>query len=334
MRIHYVMDERIERNKVYVIGGESKDAVGPLDTTFCYTTETNMWTTEKNLPEKRSFAAACSVGNKVYLSGGCLPDPSNRRSTLSEKLEVYQYDTDHKTWTKLTELINRRSEHTMAAINKELYIVGGKGPKSSCEKIDLNSKIPNAIRIAGMKEERSQHSMDVCNEVLYVAGGCNNGVELQSVEKYDPKSYIWTTMQNNLLSARRMAQMVNLHQNLIIIGGINGMEHLNLIESCLSGDEEMDWTYETRFLKKVIFHGVLVCGFSSLALRKLESKKRFISCEEVPATRHTYDLSSVTKLVLNLVLTKPVFYPGLTWGNPTMIHDEIIVGRMKYNVPL
>ncbi|KAG1683377.1 Kelch-like protein 8 [Nymphon striatum] len=246
------------KDKVYVIGGHGKDTVDPLDTTFCYTTETNMWTTEKNLPGRRSSAAACSVGNKVYLSGGYLPDPSNRRSTLSEKLEVYQYDTDHKTWTKLTELNHRRSEHTMAAINGELYIVGGKGPKSSCEKIDLKLNKPISIRIAGMNEGRSQHSMDVCNRVLYVAGGYNNGVELQSVEKYDPRSYIWTTMTNNLLSARRMAQMVSLHQNLIIIGGINGMEHIDLIESCLSGDEEMDWTYETRFPKKVIFHGVLV----------------------------------------------------------------------------
>jgi len=113
---------------IWIFGGRQGCSMSeiPMNDLWKFDTISNMWehinSINDNIPEARSFHKMISIGNKLYIFGGC--GKSNRLADL------HCYDTDLNIWEKLPQppvnFIGRGGAGFLSSSNDEnLFIVGG-----------------------------------------------------------------------------------------------------------------------------------------------------------------------------------------------------------------
>ena len=111
--------------RLFLYGGES-DATGPpLDELCCLDLEAASWQQligRGMSPGRLSFAAAASIGNKVYLFGGCTGEGVTN--------SFHSLDVVSTMWDPVESLTSQppspRMGHTMVACTTQLIVYGGK----------------------------------------------------------------------------------------------------------------------------------------------------------------------------------------------------------------
>ena len=113
----------VVNNKVYAIGGVNDS--GYLSTNEEYDPLTNAWTTKASMPTPRSDFGIAVVNNKIYCIGGIIAYnwSGNGEGILSAVNEVYDPATD--TWENRTSMPTMRQRPKAAAVNGEIYLIGG-----------------------------------------------------------------------------------------------------------------------------------------------------------------------------------------------------------------
>jgi len=111
-------------NSIYAIGGRSGTggpcSGGPLASVERYDIATDTWSPVAPLPSARSDLAAATVGNQIYVFGGC-----NAIGMFLSDVDVYDVSTD--TWsTAPTDMPTARAAmYAVATKGGTVYVIGG-----------------------------------------------------------------------------------------------------------------------------------------------------------------------------------------------------------------
>jgi N-acetylneuraminic acid mutarotase len=112
-------------NAIYAIGGRTATSGpcsgGPLASVERYDIDTDTWSFVAPLPFPRSDLAACTVGGKIYVFGGC------RLGGTSVLSDVDVYDPETDTWSAVpTDLPTARAGlYAVARKGNTVYVIGG-----------------------------------------------------------------------------------------------------------------------------------------------------------------------------------------------------------------
>jgi hypothetical protein len=198
-------------SKIYIISN-------PQTNIFDTTTQT--WTQGPDYPEDcYGFAAAGSLGTKVYVVGGYPCEASHVLDTQTLKWGSFP-DGDH------AELM----AFPMAALGGKLYATGGyldcwQDVVADAEYFDPSTN--KWTSIAPMNTARSEHGLQAFNGKLWAAGGqsspdgiaCGSGrTSYTSVESYDPSTNKWTDVAA-LKNVHHNFGLVSLNTQIFALGG-------------------------------------------------------------------------------------------------------------------
>ncbi|XP_054992941.1 kelch repeat and BTB domain-containing protein 12 [Sorex araneus] len=117
-------------NDLYVIGGQMKIKNQYLITNCVdkYSVEQDYWKRVSPLPLPLACHAVVTVKNKLYVIGGWTPQmdlPDEEPDRLSNKL--LQYDPSQDQWTERAPMKYSKYRFSTAALNGEIYVLGGIG---------------------------------------------------------------------------------------------------------------------------------------------------------------------------------------------------------------
>lgn len=129
---------------LYAVGGvnSSHDVVS---TNQAYDPKTDTWSERQPMPTARHHFASAVVDGKLYVMGGRIlgdgvPKPVNEALTNLNDNEVY--DPKQNTWTVLSPMPTKRSDLAAAAVNSEIYVLGGEslnGTFNTNERYDIQN---------------------------------------------------------------------------------------------------------------------------------------------------------------------------------------------------
>ena len=143
---------------IYIFGGRSgvDEFEQCVDDLWKFDTETKTWTPIKATgtpPSARSYHSSVSIGNSIYIFGGCASD--------ERKADLHKLDTDTNVWTKLatSEAVGRGGTPLVVSPDQRaIYILGGfygveaedihkyDVDKDQWTKMDM--KLPEALSVA------------------------------------------------------------------------------------------------------------------------------------------------------------------------------------------
>jgi DNA-binding CsgD family transcriptional regulator len=204
-------------NKIYIIGGETP--TGITDRVDIYDTVTGQWSEGARKPTPVSEACGAYVGGKIIVAGGRKND-----GTVTEMVEIY--DTKENRWESLQNLPTPLAGSGCVVFDGSYYLIGGwDGNKvwGDLWQYDINQwKQKNRIY-----PERAYLSAAVFNETLYFLGGWSGKSELRDIQRYNFYSNnVEDTNQLGLPEARRDMAVINVINNLYIIGGRNSFSDI------------------------------------------------------------------------------------------------------------
>ena len=110
------------RGALYVIGGYGD--LRPTASVWRFDPGAGRWTALEPMRVARGSPAAAAIGDRIYVTGGSQLD-RGAGSNGSRSLEIYDIDTG--VWIQGEDMLTPRHHHGAAALNGELYVVGGRG---------------------------------------------------------------------------------------------------------------------------------------------------------------------------------------------------------------
>jgi N-acetylneuraminic acid mutarotase len=180
--------------KLYVVGGQSwPSGQLPLEV---YDPSSDTWTSRGQLPLMYDGTVA-ALGGQLYLMFG--------RPSELPKPWLQSYDPETDRWTPRAAAPTQRDQFRLAALNGQLYAVGGidYGDHSAGYSRTVEAYDPATdtwTTKAPMLRTRARLSVAVVNGILYAIGGESvdtlEGIPtaetVRSVEAYDPATDSWT----------------------------------------------------------------------------------------------------------------------------------------------
>lgn len=211
----------VYRDRIYVIGGDdeifrSRNSVYRLDPV------TGQWETLNTLPRSRTSPSVAVVGDSLYVAGGMYR--FNATTELLEEVWVYQPDTD--TWEERAPLASPRMEAAAAALNGELYLIGGRdlsGQFTPGDSIVIYNPQLNAWRLGTPPlHARAKATAVTFNNRIYLINGeipLNLSNAIVQIEAYDPTTQSWTDIAD--LATVRVSTGIALRgSSLHVVSGV------------------------------------------------------------------------------------------------------------------
>lgn len=172
----------------------------------------------------RYSSLICTNKDKILLSGGCDINtniPSN---------ELYELNsTNCNRSKKLKEMTYKRWGHMSCYISPYVYFIGGfdhnYNSKSFstlkyCERFNILTEKNEGIAV--MNQARALSGICVVNkDQIFIFGGYHNDKLISSIEKYDTQVNVWVVYQVRLFDSFAKMGVVNMNNNIFILGGIN-----------------------------------------------------------------------------------------------------------------
>uniref|UniRef100_G1P1M2 Kelch like family member 35 n=2 Tax=Myotis lucifugus TaxID=59463 RepID=G1P1M2_MYOLU len=147
----------------------------------------------------------------IVVIGGC------DRKGLMRLPFADAYHPESQRWTPLPSLPGyMRSEFAACTLRNDIYVSGGH--INSHDVWMLSSHLHTWIKVASLHKGRWRHKMVVLHGQLFVVGGFDGLRRLHSVERYDPFSNTWESVEP-LLEAVSSAAVVPCAGRLYVIGG-------------------------------------------------------------------------------------------------------------------
>jgi len=176
------------------------------------------------LPEPRVCQAAATYENSLIVHGGHFPT-SPHFYINNVKNDMFEYNFLTKTWAQVPGEFPFRTEHSIVAHDKYLYIFGGYGPhRYSNDLHRYNPETKECVEIvtAGTPPSpRSAHSAVVYEDKMYIYGGWNGQQSSNDFFVFDFKSSFWTQLEvkGEVLPSLRSHNAVVYNHCMYITGG-------------------------------------------------------------------------------------------------------------------
>ncbi|XP_036180844.1 kelch-like protein 35 [Myotis myotis] len=147
----------------------------------------------------------------IVVIGGC------DRKGLMRLPFADAYHPESQRWIPLPSLPGyMRSEFAACTLRNDIYVSGGH--INSHDVWKFSSHLHTWIKVASLHKGRWRHKMVVLHGQLFVVGGFDGLQRLHSVERYDPFSNTWASVEP-LLEAVSSAAVVPCAGRLYVIGG-------------------------------------------------------------------------------------------------------------------
>ena len=198
------------------------------------------------------YSGICSLPSyRIILSGGCkkeTDEPSNLFFLINSK-----NINDIK---NLKNLPKKKYFHGCVFLNNNIYIIGG------YDHYDRSNAIPSTIRtveryniskkqwqnLHGLNEARACFGQCIFNGQIFIFGGLYNGSTLQSIERYDEESNVWSIYHIKLPIKLAKPGIINIdNKNIFVIGGTDeNLLPINNVFSCKfdSENDKNAWNKE------------------------------------------------------------------------------------------
>lgn len=213
--------------KLYVLGGFVNDDFTATDRVFEYDPAADSWQEKTSMPTARGAHVAVTVDDKIYVIGGedinAMIGDENADALATH--EVYDPATD--SWTRLASMPTPREHLAAAAIDGQIYVVGGRRQsgfditnRQQLERYDPATD--TWASLAPMPTARGGLAAASLHGRLYVFGGefftSTGGGVFTENEEYDPATDTWRAMAPMPLP-RHGFGAVAVGDTLYLIGG-------------------------------------------------------------------------------------------------------------------
>uniref|UniRef100_A0A8C6W465 Kelch-like 35 n=1 Tax=Nannospalax galili TaxID=1026970 RepID=A0A8C6W465_NANGA len=196
---------------IVVIGGCDRKGLLKLPFADAYHPESQRWTPLPSLPGyTRSEFATCVLRNDIYVSGGHI----NSR-------DVWMFSSHLHTWIKVASMHKGRWRHKMAALQGQLFTVGGFDGLQRLHSVERYDPFSNTwAAVAPLPEAVSSAAVAPCAGHLYVIGGAGqDGANTDKVQCFDPKEDQWS-LRSPAPFSQRCLEAVSLEDTIYVVGGL------------------------------------------------------------------------------------------------------------------
>jgi DNA-binding CsgD family transcriptional regulator/N-acetylneuraminic acid mutarotase len=165
-------------NRIYAIGGESKQVVtGVVE---CYDPTMNVWSERTPKPLPVADVGAATVGGVIYVPGG--------RTSSGEQTNVLEvYDPLQDRWEKRTSLPVALSGYGLAALEGRVYLFGGTDGHDTLNTVYVyDPSRDNWSKLTSMPTRRAYVGAAVAGERIFVLGGFDGKQALVTNEVFSP----------------------------------------------------------------------------------------------------------------------------------------------------
>jgi serine/threonine-protein kinase PknK len=178
---------------MYTVGGNN--GTTDLTTVEAYDPAAKTWTALAGLPQPRSDLGVAIADNRLVAVGGV------SEGQVLKSVSVLDLMT--KTWDALPDMASPRHGMAVDGVDKSVYAVGGSTAVgdaqvvATAEVLNLPPRklqpAPQWRSLPNAPTARLMMAWAVLNDKIWIIGGLRNGVPLQTVESYDPKTGAWET---------------------------------------------------------------------------------------------------------------------------------------------
>ena len=222
------------------------------------------WTRMRDLPSERSDHGSVTIGQNAFVFGGY------------HNKNIDRYDKYTNTFQTVNTMNEFRCEFGICTIKGKVLISGGRDEKGlKLKSCSLFYPISNIfLPKANMKVKRSGHALvNINDKFVFSIGGYNDQDSfLNSIEKYDPETDVWTIVDLKLNIARENHQAVAYNHCIYVFGGStrNNVNASDTIEKINTATEttiliktRLKVARESFALAKVDNNAYILGGFTS-----------------------------------------------------------------------
>lgn len=176
---------------VYTVGGTT--GTSELATVEAYDPAAKTWTRLPDLPQPRGDLGVAIADRRLIAVGG--------QSAGQVLKSVSVLDLTTNTWAGLPDMATARHGMAVAAVGQAVYSIGGSSDvgdgqaTSSAEALQLPARrMQPAAQWRSLPDAPTPRLMTawtVLDDKIWIMGGLRDGVALQTVESYDPRTGIW-----------------------------------------------------------------------------------------------------------------------------------------------
>lgn len=190
-----------------LLGGRLAD--GLSNDVECFVADTNEFFNLKQLPfKKRNEFSVCTIGNDIYVSGGL------------RSAEFWKYDPVFDTWLRGPNLIHARRRHGMAAVDDQIFVLGGFDEDNVLATVEYWDVASNRWEEGGSLNQPVENMGYVAyGKNLYLFGGKNNDeVVTNCVQCYDTVTKSCTTLTCDLPANDMCLSAVVFNSDIYVVG--------------------------------------------------------------------------------------------------------------------
>ncbi|HWY01612.1 MAG TPA: kelch repeat-containing protein [Mycobacterium sp.] len=203
---------------MYTVGGSNGNS--DLAMVEAYDPAAKTWTRLPDLSQPRSDLGVAIADQRLVAAGGL--------SAGQVLKSVAVLDLMSKTWAGLPDMASARHGMAVAAVERSVYAIGGSTDVgdgqviSSAEALQLPARrIQPAAQWRSLPDAPTARLMTawaVLDDKIWIMGGLRNGVALQTVESYDPRTGVWQPQPSLPVPLHHAAAAI-YRGEVIVLGG-------------------------------------------------------------------------------------------------------------------
>lgn len=206
---------------VYTVGGTNGNA--DLVAVEAYDPAAKTWTKLPDLPQPRSDLGVAIADRRLVAAGG--------QSAGQVLKSVAVFDLSTKMWDGLPDMGTARHGMAVDAVGKSIYAVGGSTAvgddqvTATAEALQLPPRLAQPAAqwrsLPDAPTPRLMTAWTVLGDKIWIMGGLRDGVALQTVESYDPRTGTWQA-QPPLPVPLHHAAAATYRNEVVVLGGASG----------------------------------------------------------------------------------------------------------------
>jgi N-acetylneuraminic acid mutarotase len=212
--------------RLYVFGGyPSGTNFTPMVRSDAYNPTTNTWTRIADMPVATTHGGVAAIGRSIYVAGGYITNGGTGQ--IFATTNVYRYDIDTNSWTKVTSLPAARGSGGLVARGTNLHFFGG----ADINRVDRGEHwiwdtagAGGWVASTNLPTARSHLGYALVNGMVYAVGGqtgIDAGLTVQTaVHAWDPARNQWVAMANLPRGRSHISSATFPYKGqLVVIGG-------------------------------------------------------------------------------------------------------------------